>query len=275
MHYAATMTSVSIGDGNKRIAFMHAVSELIWSEYTESEFESKFAVVKDEFLSYPKAVEYLNKLYGNKDKVCKSFTCNVFSAGHESSQPSESNNGRLKNQLGDVLRKFHLVETIWHIQQKINQQEAESVTELRKLAKSQREWSNYVDEKWTAQVKQSYALSVEETGDSTTFKVGVKKREVVFPSDQVPSCTCGTYRSTRIPCRHIAAVAIKHFGQSPYNVCFFIFFFETLMLKQKGFVSPTSLALEISPTLAKGNCHRRYGCTFHSLDATRSHWTAL
>ncbi|KAH9132987.1 hypothetical protein AeRB84_020809 [Aphanomyces euteiches] len=66
---------------------------------------------------YPKALQWLTQLEKNKHKICATYTSPTFTAGHCTTQRSESNNARIKQNDTQKLKiaRFNLFELANHI----------------------------------------------------------------------------------------------------------------------------------------------------------------
>jgi hypothetical protein len=90
-------------------------------------------------------------------------------------------------------------------------QDVDSMKEMEALVTKGRKWSNFVDDIWREHQKHSYQLTVcQEIKNSKSkvrkFKVSnpdksqIHEVTITIDGSEPPSCTCGRFKSTLIPC---------------------------------------------------------------------------
>jgi hypothetical protein len=162
---------------------------------------------------YERAFKFAERIYENRREVCHFYTKNVFTCGHSSTVRGEGTNSRIKGRgiLKDELSKCSLVESIERVQNIAYRQDVDSMKEMEALVTKGRKWSNFVDDIWREHQKHSYQLTVcQEIKKSKSkvrkFKVSnpdksqIHEVTITIDGSEPPSCTCGRFKSTLIPC---------------------------------------------------------------------------
>jgi hypothetical protein len=145
------------------------------------------------------STNFLQSMQQNREKVCLTFTKNLFTCGQVSSQRGEGTNNRMKG--GGVLKKelanADLTACLDRSKIITETQDAESFKVIKELVGQNRKWSSFVETLWQEQAKHVYTLSKvqdstsEEQKESGTrmFNVGTAQspdevlHKVIFPNE--------------------------------------------------------------------------------------------
>ena len=157
-----------------------------------------------------------------KEKVCFFWTKHIFTCGHVATSRGEGTNSRLKGHKGcfkKVLIKSDMDRSIDRVLALVSEQENTCLVEIKELISNDKDWSAFVQKKWAEHSLKSSAMVAREDKVldddlSRKFNVYFKGKNKQFsevtipkvPGVFVPSCSCGTFKSLRIPCTCICTV---------------------------------------------------------------------
>ena len=134
----------------------------------------------------------------------------MFSCAQTSNQRAESNNNRIKSD--DELPNYNMFQLQEHLLSLFQRQEEKSMREIKECIQKGYFWSDYVNDQWNNEFQKLGDFSaVQNAGTSTTWEVKPYNNSnichvVSIFEDSFPTCSCGIFTSTRIPCRHICKV---------------------------------------------------------------------
>ena len=181
----------------------------------------------------PAALELIREVDEKKDRVC--FTCTKvhFTAGHVATQRIEGNNSCIKEK-GDLkkdLKKMNNYTLVRHVLDMAEHKELDAVDEIKRLVEHGKKWSDYVDTRWKesghrcsdirecVKVRQEADLLGKGRGTvwSVPSRTGIDEKDHIVctwinheapnaRSRHPPSCDCGRFTSSGIPCAHICYV---------------------------------------------------------------------
>ena len=210
-----------------------AFDSLIYNDFVTPEkfdiaFESVGKSIDDNYPNAAGARKYLASLYKLRAKVCFTFTKDVFSCGQRASSRAESINSSIKGrgQLKKEMKSFGLFELVEYILQLFRGIEAAKLQKIIKCIRDKETISPYVKKKWCRSVECAGSLSdavMDEASsdhDRQVWNVRISDDYVsvvhVHSDGAPPTCTCGYYRSTKLPCRCICYVTTKCPGKKYY-----------------------------------------------------------
>lgn len=226
-HYQQTSMEVKGLSGGDRNLFMSVVNSFIYNDFVSHEaLEVSFQQNRVRFASTPAAVKYLDNLWSNRCKVCRYYTKDVFTCGHNSSVRSESTNSQIKGggEWKRLLRNATLIESVSQITSQIEANEEKALREIMSLVSQRKAWSTYVDKIWranqalTSEVSYQKKVNRYEREGATVLlfrnmKTGLEHLVTVFDSKEYhPICQCHIFKSTKIPCEGICSTFPDHVG---------------------------------------------------------------
>jgi hypothetical protein len=200
--------------------------DLIYRNYRTSEaFDEAYLSFESKVLQkYPNAADasrLLKSLYHARKKVCCTFTKHYFTCGHTSTGRGEGTNSSIKGR-GDLKREmkgYGLFELVEHVIAIFERRQAAAMQEIIKFIQRDDktiECSNYVHSQWSSNIKLSpnypdAELDKEESQNGMeVWNVTSTDNEIstvtIHSNGKYPSCTCGIFCSTQIPCPCICVV---------------------------------------------------------------------
>lgn len=157
-----------------------------------------------------------------KEKICHFWTKHIFTCGHNATSRGEGTNSRLKGHGGcfkKVLLKSDLDRSVERVLSLVNEQENSALTEIKTLISGNKHWSDFVNKEWEGNNKTTdQMLAQQNQAFNDPFKLkfdvyykGKEKKFSVVTIPKVsgafpPSCSCGKYKSLKIPCTCICTV---------------------------------------------------------------------
>ncbi|SPQ96011.1 unnamed protein product (mitochondrion) [Plasmodiophora brassicae] len=204
-HYQAKIVTASAGLGHNAKTFVANANALVYHIF--------------------EAVAVIDDIIGKRRRLCRTFTCTVFTGAHSSNQRAEGTISRSRRGVSAYLERANLFEMFKHLEQIQTQQEDEASRVLSNLIRNNRDVSDYVESILRSNQLDSRLLSAVGELDSGEYTVGTQEhpeKHVVTLDDSVfggiPSCTCTDFRSTLIPCSGICAV-FSRLEDDVFSVC--------------------------------------------------------
>lgn len=232
-HFQKKGDSAVGGLGDFKAEFLHGFKDLIFHDYESSDkfdvaFKSLQTTLNEQCPDAKDASTLLHGLYKKRYKIGRTFTKDVFTCGHTSTARGEGTNSSIKGRgdLKKVMKGFGLFMLVEHILLLFQRRQGEAIKEivdyLKKKSndspkcKEYRECSKYVYDIWSANAAVAASFNNTELLDDTP-KDNTRRWKVVSPkavtsyvtiynSGHHPTCTCGQYCSTKIPCPCICAI---------------------------------------------------------------------
>jgi len=218
-HYQenAVKNSGGLSEASRNM-FLKGVNSLIFDDFgTEALFMEKYNSVLSGVTGHSNPTKFLNGLFEERSKICRFYTKEIFTCGHNATVRCESSNSRIKGggELKRELRDADLIGCTEQIVGCFERQEQESLKMLRELIMANKQWSDHVDKKWKASLVIASAYTsieiIEETPEFTIYLVtsvsqSTEHRIYISKDGCAPTCLCGFFKSNRIPCAGICAV---------------------------------------------------------------------
>ena len=205
-----------------RNKFMSDCFDMLYGISSIEGLEQKFTNCLMTYGHNPSSKSYLGNLHKVRDKLCKAYTQSVFSMLHNSTQRSEGKNAAIKGNNTDLkafitnsdLTTLH--EHLDHINFEADKRALKMLVSLRESNKRW-SWSNWFESHAT----QSKAMVMDNVKDCTpvdndenyivtmfngtitrvNLKTKIIHRGVSYT---IPTCTCGFWCSSFVPCKYIA-----------------------------------------------------------------------
>lgn len=222
-HYQnKTKTVGGLGDYKQR--FQDRFNNLIYFDYQNNKafdeaYESLEKKVTEKYPDAKDALRLLTGIYKVRHKVCCTFTKELFTCGHTSTGRGEGTNSSIKAR-GDLKREmqgYGLFQLVEHIIAIFKRRQSEALTEIiKKIQKPEVDCSDYVYKAWSKNIVAAPDFSnaiLDETASQSDIELWIvtsHKNSVstvrINSDGQHPTCTCGMYCSTLIPCPCICAI---------------------------------------------------------------------
>ena len=211
------------GLSDYKLKFQYRFNDLIYHDYQTSEcFDAAYQKLKITLTeNYPDAKDALRLvtgLYNLREKVCCTFTKEIFTCGHTSTGRGEGTNSSIKAR-GDLKREmkgYGLFQLVEHIIAIFQRRQSEALNEIiKKIEDPTIECSKYVHDVWLQNIVAANQFSnavLDETSQSgielwiVTSHDKVVSTVKIHSDGQHPTCTCGIYCSTLIPCPCVCAI---------------------------------------------------------------------
>jgi hypothetical protein len=202
--------------------------DFITSEKFDAALTSLVKTLNDKYPNANDAIKRLKSLYEQKHKVCVTFTKNVFSCGQIATSRAEGINASIKmhGHLKKDMKSYGLFQLVDYIVQLFKHREAEKLQEIVQCIREKETISHYVKKKWRESVDLAGSLSgalLDEDASSNSMKVWnvpISENEIsivqTYTNGMPPDCTCGYFRSTKLPCRCICYITSKSAGKGYY-----------------------------------------------------------
>ena len=199
-----------------KVEFLRNVSFFLyrsWVFNTEEDFQEKFKIFYRKFCVYEQAKDFIDeKLVLKKEKSVAFYTKHIFTAGHTSSQRSESLNGLIKG-FGSLKKEmvqwniYQLMTWLDRCVERIYTEMFLSIkTILNDAIKTGNFWSKWVDDIWEENC--THAVNLNSLKDLTdmndhTFIVWDANNKsvtwkVIYFDDKPPECECGIFLSSKV-----------------------------------------------------------------------------
>lgn len=212
-HFVTTAMSAKVSmPHDTGLSFESAVRKLIYDDMTQEVFLHMYESVMEEFSMYPRVVWTLKNIWQERERVCYTYTGQHFTCCHTSSQRGEIANAVIKRRTTNpsVYKRMSFAELANTLHSVTDETQARALIELKQLLKVQKGWSTFVDKIWSAEhhLSPSYECKPHQTDWKVYHREKPNRVRVVTVGndENIPVCTCATYQSSRIPCRHICAV---------------------------------------------------------------------
>jgi hypothetical protein len=160
-HYHNGIFPASSGLGAKGDSFKKHMFAAIYHNFkTPDALANHFKVGFQEFSSSSSAFKFMTGLQCNQKLVCCTHTILVFTASAKATQRGENSNARLKIGTKKIeLRKYNLFQTMeWYLSL-VELQEEQTLVTIIKLLEENRQWSDFVQERWQGQINQVMLLN--------------------------------------------------------------------------------------------------------------------
>lgn len=135
-----------IGLGHNAKTFVANANALVYHIFeSEHAFLAKCLEYRSSFDVYPRAVAVIDDIIGKRRRLCRTFTCTVFTGAHSSNQRAEGTISRSRRGVSAYLERANLFEMFKHLEQIQTQQEDEASRVLSNLIRNNRDVSDYVE----------------------------------------------------------------------------------------------------------------------------------
>jgi hypothetical protein len=216
---------IGLGGTNRGI-FLTKFNHLVFTDFDSEEkfndyYQSLKTTIESQYSSECHAMKLIKSLYDNKEKVCVYYTKNIYTCGQTATSRGEGTNSRIKFR-GDYkkqLAKFDLLSCVKHVLTIFEKQEHTSTLELAKYIEHGKQMTDYVHKillKNFVQITQYRHVVLDENASTETMEAwsvystnGQMYSTVMLPTNTdfgYPTCTCGLYSSTLLPCPCICSV---------------------------------------------------------------------
>ena len=187
---------------------------MIYDISTKEGLEMKITSCLAKYSHNKKSHNYIKTLAANKNHLCRAYTQQLFTLQHTATQRSEGFNDKIKGHasLKDMLSDADLVTLHDHVDTLNRVNDKKAMDELAKLRNKEMRWSD----RYESAVQESMRLStnVESCEDIGNACFRVKQRDssatsVVNTESKIihlghlftiPTCDCGYWTSTLMPC---------------------------------------------------------------------------
>lgn len=219
--------------------FLAGFNSLIYEDFQcaekfQTSYDKLVDTMKEKCPNAKEALNLLSGLYRARHKVAVTFTKSLFSCGHTSSGRSESLNSVIKGHgtLKQEMKGYGLFQLVEHLLSIFQRMQNDSLKEIKEIiTKSHGDssvmCSDYVKKIWSenilacnnwSEMKQDNDENVDSFQSWTVQNSELKLTSTVtLYKDGYPTCTCGKYLSTLIPCPCICAVFMRN-GKQPFKL---------------------------------------------------------
>ena len=167
-HYHNSVFTAQAGLGHLAHEFQKCMFSAIYDDFRSPDsLDDHLILCQEKFGHRPAAAKFMSQLATDKEKVCRTHTVWIFSAGCKSTQRGEGTNSRMKGggSKKAELRKYNLFQlATWYLDQ-VEKQEEETLAAIVKLISENREWSGFVQVLWQKQVNQVQKIPYPKTAD--------------------------------------------------------------------------------------------------------------
>jgi hypothetical protein len=202
--------------------FRRTYNSLIFNDFeTEIEFNECINVMKSKIQSHYStecvAMKLLDSLYKSREKVCVYYTKNIFTCGQKATSRGEGTNSRIK--LAGTFKKelvtYDLFSCVQHILSIFESQEVTVTKQLAELITAGKCMSDYVSKMIMENITLIPNYSKLEKQTMNIWDIYFEEKiysTVVMPEERgvgYPTCSCGQFNSTSLPCPCICSVCHK------------------------------------------------------------------
>jgi hypothetical protein len=217
-HYAAQVLParrglpLDLGD-----AFMRDCNLAIYHDFGSMEkLQRHLSSTIEKYSVSPSAQNFIKKVIKDQHRICRTHTAYIFTATAFSTQRGESSNSRIKNngEKKRELKSFNLFQFAKHIESICDIQNEKAIGILSKLIEKGKFWSDFVQQRWQEEFNSHIGFCASSDDDSHFTVCGptsesIQTKSVVEWNRKGKlhlECSCGRFRNSWIPCRHICLI---------------------------------------------------------------------